>query len=63
LGTNYFQIIPDMNRIYPPTFPTWHTDSRGLRKSVTYTVTMSGDPAVVPYLVGFSIRWFYYCFC
>ncbi|WJX15627.1 DNA helicase [Trifolium repens] len=50
LGTNYFQIIPDMNKIYSPTFPTWHTDSRGLRKSVNYTLTMSEDPEVVPYL-------------
>jgi hypothetical protein len=53
LGTNTFQIIPNMNRTYPSMFPTWHSMSRCLRKSVTFNLTMTEDPKVNPVLVGF----------
>ncbi|KAK2379838.1 DNA helicase [Trifolium repens] len=50
LGNNNFEIIPSEKEITPSNFPTWHTQTRALRKSVTFKITMEEDPEVSPYL-------------
>ncbi|MCH85529.1 hypothetical protein A2U01_0006375 [Trifolium medium] len=54
LGNNQFQIIAKENPITPDKFPTWHTKTRALRKVVTFAITMTEDPEVVPYLVDIA---------
>jgi hypothetical protein len=56
LGNDQFHINAMDAKIHPDKFPTWHTKSRALRKVVTFAVTMTDDPEVVPYLVGILIQ-------
>ncbi|MCH81279.1 hypothetical protein A2U01_0002064 [Trifolium medium] len=39
-----------MDRTDPSRFPTWHTKSRCLRKAVSFKLTITEDPKVVPVL-------------
>ncbi|PNX62216.1 hypothetical protein L195_g052860 [Trifolium pratense] len=45
------RIIKNDSTISPDKFPTWHTKTRSLRKAVTFAMTMTDDPEVVPYLI------------